>query len=240
MALMIREDGDPLSTKGRFLSVDPTWESADLGNPQSWNRYSYVGNNPVNNTDPDGRCAVPEACPEPPPAPTVEEQAVDSFVPKLPIVLDPLNRPLETLGNVIMIATLITPFVGDEPAGRAAGNTVRTMSREEARVAAQRANEAAMVEANSGARSQRPATMVGATRPAIGETVVGRSRPGANGCCAEADAANKLSSNAAERSEIVFSTPTRPRTGQPIPVCSNCRRLFLPSQFPRAGGGGGW
>lgn len=40
---------------GRFLSVDPTWESADLGKPQSWNRYSYVRNNPVNATDPDGR-----------------------------------------------------------------------------------------------------------------------------------------------------------------------------------------
>ena len=40
---------------GRFLSVDPTWESADLGKPQSWNRYSYVLNNPVNAIDPDGR-----------------------------------------------------------------------------------------------------------------------------------------------------------------------------------------
>jgi len=40
---------------GRFLSVDPTWASADLGKPQSWNRYAYVLNNPVNLTDPDGR-----------------------------------------------------------------------------------------------------------------------------------------------------------------------------------------
>ena len=44
---------------GRFLSVDPTWESADLSAPQSWNRYSYVRNNPINNTDPDGRVCVP-------------------------------------------------------------------------------------------------------------------------------------------------------------------------------------
>jgi hypothetical protein len=41
---------------GRFLSVDPTWESADLRRPQSWNRYAYVENNPVNLTDPDGKC----------------------------------------------------------------------------------------------------------------------------------------------------------------------------------------
>jgi RHS repeat-associated protein len=40
---------------GRFLSVDPTWESADSRNPQTWNRYAYVRNNPVNRIDPDGR-----------------------------------------------------------------------------------------------------------------------------------------------------------------------------------------
>jgi RHS repeat-associated protein len=46
------------SSAGRFLSVDPTWDSADLGKPQSWNRYSYVMNNPVNMTDPDGKCPI--------------------------------------------------------------------------------------------------------------------------------------------------------------------------------------
>jgi hypothetical protein len=28
----------------------------DQTNPQSWNRYTYVGDNPVNHNDPDGRC----------------------------------------------------------------------------------------------------------------------------------------------------------------------------------------
>ena len=40
------------ATVGRFLSVDPL-----LGNsqdPQSWNRYSYVRNDPMRNTDPTG------------------------------------------------------------------------------------------------------------------------------------------------------------------------------------------
>lgn len=41
---------------GRFLSVDPS--DSDVSRPQSWNRYSYVLNRPVNGTDPDGRCAV--------------------------------------------------------------------------------------------------------------------------------------------------------------------------------------
>lgn len=39
---------------GRFLSVDPA--GYDPKRPQSWNRYSYVMNNPINMTDPTGRC----------------------------------------------------------------------------------------------------------------------------------------------------------------------------------------
>jgi RHS repeat-associated protein len=40
---------------GRFLSVDPAGESFDPKLPQSWNRYSYVQNNPVQYVDPSGR-----------------------------------------------------------------------------------------------------------------------------------------------------------------------------------------
>jgi len=39
---------------GKFLSVDPVLGQSTV--PQSWNRYSYVLNNPVGRTDPDGRC----------------------------------------------------------------------------------------------------------------------------------------------------------------------------------------
>jgi RHS repeat-associated protein len=39
---------------GRFLSPDPYGGSAATGNPQSWNRYAYVGSDPVNSTDPSG------------------------------------------------------------------------------------------------------------------------------------------------------------------------------------------
>jgi RHS repeat-associated protein len=38
---------------GRFVSPDP--ELGNLSNPQSWNRYTYVLNNPVGLIDPDGR-----------------------------------------------------------------------------------------------------------------------------------------------------------------------------------------
>src|SRR5271154_7626890 len=43
------------STLGRFISPDPL--SGTPGNPQSWNRYSYVLNNPLQLTDPTGQCA---------------------------------------------------------------------------------------------------------------------------------------------------------------------------------------
>ena len=45
------------SSMGRFMSPDPDQESGidNMGNPQMWNGYSYVGNNPLNRTDPSGR-----------------------------------------------------------------------------------------------------------------------------------------------------------------------------------------
>ncbi len=44
-----------LSIVGRWLSPDPAGVNAvDPTNPQSWNRYAYVLNNPLSNTDPTG------------------------------------------------------------------------------------------------------------------------------------------------------------------------------------------
>jgi RHS repeat-associated protein len=40
--------------QGRFTSVDPLGASASVGDPQSFNRYSYVNNSPTNLTDPSG------------------------------------------------------------------------------------------------------------------------------------------------------------------------------------------
>ncbi len=39
---------------GRFLSPDAVLGTAE--EPQTWNRYSYIYNNPVNDRDPDGNC----------------------------------------------------------------------------------------------------------------------------------------------------------------------------------------
>jgi RHS repeat-associated protein len=61
---------------GRFLSVDPVMDREKaLKEPQRWNRYSYVINNPLRYRDPDGRqmkptCTV-DNCPPPAPIETV-------------------------------------------------------------------------------------------------------------------------------------------------------------------------
>lgn len=39
---------------GRFTTPDPVMASADATNPQTFNRYAYTGNNPINITDPTG------------------------------------------------------------------------------------------------------------------------------------------------------------------------------------------
>jgi RHS repeat-associated protein len=46
------------STQGRFSSPDPLLGSGKPASPQSWNRYAYVGNNPLAYIDPDGMLAV--------------------------------------------------------------------------------------------------------------------------------------------------------------------------------------
>jgi RHS repeat-associated protein len=42
------------SVQGRFTSPDPLLSSGAVESPQSWNRYSYVLNNPLKLIDPDG------------------------------------------------------------------------------------------------------------------------------------------------------------------------------------------
>jgi RHS repeat-associated protein len=60
---------------GRFLSVDPVIPKAAIRSPQLWNRYSYVGNNPIARVDPDGRLLQLSGCVENTMSPACRQQA---------------------------------------------------------------------------------------------------------------------------------------------------------------------
>jgi RHS repeat-associated protein len=46
------------STIGRFMSPDAFFKDSHVGDPQSWNEYTYVRNNPLRYTDPTGSTAT--------------------------------------------------------------------------------------------------------------------------------------------------------------------------------------
>lgn len=64
------------SNQGRFTSVDPLMASAVTANPQTFNRYSYVGNSPLTQIDPTGMFSISPGCGESGiPLVTLNEQA---------------------------------------------------------------------------------------------------------------------------------------------------------------------
>jgi RHS repeat-associated protein len=213
---------------GRFLSVDPA--GFDPSQPQSWNRYSYVQNNPVNRFDPDGRemhfmdyvAGISAGL-----ADTADDVAYSTARPALQVMAGLMNdSPRQIAAGVTEIALLaVAPEVT-----KAAGNAVSGfLARRGAQQAAAEAVDAAVAEIRA-SPGRKPATIIGASQPETGQVVVGRSSPGAGGCCAEVDAARKLGG---DPKKIQFSKPIRPRTGEVIEVCGNCKKLFDPTQFPK-------
>ncbi len=123
---------------GRFVSADPI-SSTNLGMPQSWNRYAYALNNPVSAKDADGRqtCGIVPKPDEDPDAALLRQMMEQIPSAEHPFVIDPRGRPIETAGNMLFLASIVSPFIGDEAVGIAsrAERITRYMGPGEAEVA---------------------------------------------------------------------------------------------------------
>lgn len=140
------------NTQGRFTSPDPLMASGHLTQPQSWNRYSYVSNNPINETDPSGlynegggteednpqdppqgRSLTPGCTPANPCTTVSDDEAIKSLDKPLRPIAEPAY--VSTSGNFgpiqtreTPIATTLSPSIGPSstPARQAEASDSRT------------------------------------------------------------------------------------------------------------------
>jgi len=92
------------SMQGRFTSVDPLASSAKLTNPQTWNRYAYVLNNPLRLIDPTGMA------PQDPSRPSTKKEA--QFFLKHPIIATEIGSVEPGGTNISTIAARFSESLG--------------------------------------------------------------------------------------------------------------------------------
>lgn len=96
------------SNQGRFTSPDPLLESGETASPKTWNRYSYVLNNPIRFIDPTGLEEVDPVEPE-----DEEQKKAQEKQEKKPQVVD--LRQDKTIGaEVAKIKESATPLANGE------------------------------------------------------------------------------------------------------------------------------
>jgi RHS repeat-associated protein len=83
------------SIQGRFTSIDPLAASGNIANPQTWNRYTYVLNNPLRLIDPTGMSPVDQE--------TQQAQSVTQTPPPGEIPRD-IPPPVSTVWQVQLVA----------------------------------------------------------------------------------------------------------------------------------------
>ena len=83
---------------GRFSQPDPYGGSYDLTDPQSFNRYSYVQNDPVNFTDPTGLVQDPNDAGPPPPDDGPPDVVIPSWAGRLDPFFFGLDGPFGARG----------------------------------------------------------------------------------------------------------------------------------------------
>jgi RHS repeat-associated protein len=250
--------------QGRMTSPDEPLVDQRTSDPQSWNLYSYVRNNPLSRVDPNGqKCrrsvgqngetivqdADGNGCSDLSSPATVtaslEDIRVDQFV---RLTARALDTQIKETRN-IAISTYVSQVVGFGLGKFIFGPALRALiAARVARQAVQAATAAA-----TGARAGR--TWIAAYDVETGAIAVGHSGPVPNaaelhpdllsamdsagglgarntgvaqpvGCCGEVDAANQLLQRGSKLENIRFTDAIRPRTGEVIPTCPNCRATF--------------
>lgn len=120
--------------QGCFTSIDPLQASARPATPQSWNRYSYVLNNPIRLIDPTGLADVD------PQDPKKQEQpkplAVDEItVGGVKVKVEQMNEPAgfkkvingtERVGVGVQLTITVTDTNGTAVRGRHSGRDSRS------------------------------------------------------------------------------------------------------------------
>jgi len=218
---------------GRFVQQDPLrFDAGDL------NLYRYCYNNTTNLTDPDGRIvpliivavAILAASPDYANAPSPEDVANGNTYD-----MGAGNRALQSaaIGNVAGVAigkavgSVVSKFSSRSAAAATKAASAEATAAESAPLqAAQKELSEELISLAKVSKSKQPAVVVGAVDPATGEAVAGSSY---KGFCAERDAASKLGG---DPKRFMFTKPVRPRTGEIIPVCKECQKIFVPEQFP--------
>jgi RHS repeat-associated protein len=95
------------SVQGRFSSADPLLASAEVGDPQTWNRYSYVSNKPLNRVDPSGMddCTIEKPCVQ---VPESEWLTVGPVVNGGTVTVTDTATPISTTTDPVIFSTTIT------------------------------------------------------------------------------------------------------------------------------------
>lgn len=218
------------SATGRFLSVDPTWASADLGKPQSWNRYSYVQNNPINRIDPDGRADVGLDCvPASVCTPAMKAAVREGHTQALKVTA--------VVGVVVLLAVLTR---GDIVLGPSAGEPDAPSNA--------RARQVADAEQASGRRGGTAGTLTATDGRTFSDTsapnkqlhpdvqkaldnVPAEQRSAYHGNCAEPGCVSKALNDGAnpaggEMETAKIRGPNSPSHGQPHNPCSTCKLIL--------------
>ncbi|HET6148600.1 MAG TPA: SpvB/TcaC N-terminal domain-containing protein [Polyangia bacterium] len=244
-----------------WLSPDPILASYVKGavnrgvfQPKNLGLYTYAWNNPVVLRDPDGGQVMPPSYYDQPgnegttaqamgiagqsftrgvwnaivgavfgqplAVPYAEPGTVDMFPGRA--IVEKLSVPNDTAGNIAgaVVFGLAVGAAGEALGGGAAGTAAGDLHGEAVAARDALAQDLAQT-------SHPPATVVGAYSPSQGRVTAGASRGGGLGC-AEGVCSAKLG----HPPDIKFTPATRPRTGQPVPVCTACESQYGRGAFP--------